>query len=158
MSDNKPLAFDQEPSALPCEPKERHEAFVDLFGQFLLWLRNWAIDASRKFVVSEEARETLGAIRRKPFDGVAALPPEQREAAMLLVEEAVNGFAERLVWFFGDEGTDLRFGSGHAYRFRIEMEIVDIETGEIVDKETINRGGKFFGSYWGRWLNRFGKR
>jgi hypothetical protein len=86
------------------------------------------------------------------------LPPEQREAAMLLVEETLNGFAERLVWLLGDEGTDARLGSRHAYRFRVEMEIVDVETGEVIEEETINRGGKFFGSYWGRWLNRFSSR
>jgi len=74
---------------------------------------------------------------------------------MLLVEETLNGFAERLVWDLGDEGTDARMGSRHAYRFRVEMEIVDVETGELVEEETINRGGKFFGSYWGRWLNRY---
>jgi hypothetical protein len=158
MRNNKPLAFDQEPSALPSDPGARHEAFVELFGQFLFWLRNWAIDASRTLVGSEEARGKLGSIRRKPFEGVAALPPEQRDAAMLLAEETVNGFTERLIWFFGDEGTDSRIGARHAYRFRIEMEVVDIETGEIVEEHSINRGGEFFGSYWGRWLSRFGKR
>lgn len=74
---------------------------------------------------------------------------------MLLVEETLNGFAERLVWNLGDEGTDARLGTHHAYRFRVVMEIVDIETGELVEEETINRGGKFFGSHWGRWLQRF---
>jgi hypothetical protein len=43
----------------------------------------------------------------------------------------------------------------HAFRFRVEMEIVDVQTGEIVETETINRGEKFFGKYWGRWLNRY---
>jgi len=75
---------------------------------------------------------------------------------MLLVEETLNGFGERLVWALGDEGTDSRFGSKHAYRFRIVMEIVDAVTGDIVEEEVINRGGRFFGSYWGKWLNRYG--
>jgi hypothetical protein len=74
---------------------------------------------------------------------------------MLLAEATLNGFLERFAWLLGDEGTDARMGSRHAYRFRVEMEIVDVETGEVVDQETINRGGKFFGSYWGRWLNRY---
>ena len=63
---------------------------------------------------------------------------------------------ERFLWCMGDQGTDARFGRHHAYRFRIDMEIVDAETGEIRDQEIINRGGRFFGSYWGRWLNRYG--
>lgn len=160
MSDKQPLSFDKELSDLPSQPRERHEALVDFFGQFLFWLRNWTLTSSRNLIESEEAREKLGAIRRKYYEGVAHLAPEQREAAMLLAEETLNGFAERLTWFLGDEGTDSRFGTRHAYRFRVEMEIVDIETGEIVQQEAINRGGRFFGSYWGKWLNRYsiGKR
>ena len=81
---------------------------------------------------------------------------EQREAVMLLVEETLNGFGERLVWFLGGRGTDLPFGSTHAYRFQVFMEIVDAATKEIVETETISVGGKkFFGDYWGRWLNRY---
>jgi len=84
---------------------------------------------------------------------------EQREAAMLLVDETLNGFTERLAWCLGDKGTDARLGKQHAYRFRVVMEIVDVETHEIVEEATINCGGKkFFGDYWGRWLNRFSMR
>src|SRR5690554_4807467 len=111
MSHNKPLAFDKEPSQLPVEPTQRHEAFVDLFGQFLFWLRNWSLDASRGLISSKEAREELGTIRRKYYEGVAELDPEQREAAMLFVEETLNGFMERLIWLLADEGTDSRFGT-----------------------------------------------
>jgi hypothetical protein len=153
-----PLSFDKDISQLPSDGKQRHEALVDLFGQFLFWLRNSSLRASRTFIESAEAREKLGTIRSRYYEGVAQLPPEQREAAMLLVEETLNGFAERLVYILGDEGTDARIGSRHAYRFRVEMEIVDIETGDVVEEETINRGGKFFGSYWGRWLNHFSSR
>ncbi len=117
---------------------------VGFFGHFLFWLRNRAIDASRTLIESEEARGKLGTIRRKHYDGVAQMPPDQREEAMRLVEETLNGFAERLVWSLGDEGTDSRFGSRHAYRFRVEMEIVDADTGEVVYEETLNRGGKFY--------------
>jgi hypothetical protein len=155
MSVSGPLVFDTSLSQLPSAPKERHEAFVEFFGQFLFWLRNSALDSSRRFIESEEWREKLGTIRRRCYEGVARMPPEQRDAAMLLVEETLNGFAERLAWLLGDEGVDARLGTQHAYRFRVVMEVVDLETGEIVEEETINRGGKFFGSYWGRWLNRY---
>jgi hypothetical protein len=155
MNDNKPLAFDKEPSEVLSRPAERHESLVDYFGQFLFWLRNWAIDASRRFVESEEARNKLGSIRRGDFERIAQMTPEQRDLVIRFAEETLNGFAERLVWFLGDEGTDSRFGSSHAYRYRIVMEIVDIATGEVVEEETINRGGRFFGSYWGKWLNRY---
>jgi hypothetical protein len=156
MNTLAPLAVLQEPSELPSDRAERHEALVAVFGRFVFWLRKWCLSASRQFIESEGSRSKLGTVRRRYYDGVAGLSPEQREAAMLLVEETLNGFGERLVWALGDEGTDSRFGSKHAYRFRIVMEIVDAVTGDIVEEEVINRGGRFFGSYWGKWLNRYG--
>lgn len=149
-----PLSFEQEPSQFPADARDRHDVIADLFGHFIFWLRNSSLRASRNLIESVEAREKLGTIRRKYYDGVAKLPPEDRESAMLLAEEALNGFLERLVWCLGDEGIDARIGKNHAYRFRIEMDIVDLESEKVVRSETINRGGKFFGSYWGKWLNR----
>src|ERR1700687_1697991 len=115
MNPGGPPAFDKDLSQLPSDARERHEAFVDFFGQFLFWLRNSSLQASRKFVESDEWREKLGTIRRQYYEGVARMSPEQREAAMLFVEETLNGFAERLVWLLGDEGTDARMGRQHAY-------------------------------------------
>ena len=155
MSRGGPLRIDITPSDLPSDPKERHQKYVDAFGEFIFWLRNWSLDASRHLIESSEAREALGTVRRRYYDGVAQLTPEQREAALLIAQETLDGLLQRLTWALGDEGTDARLGQGHAYRFRVEMEIVDVATGEVVEVETINRGGKFFGSYWGRWLNRF---
>lgn len=156
MSTTGPLRFDRDPSELPTDPSQRHQELVDFFGQFLFWLRNWSLKASRQLVESDESRSKLGTLRRRPYEGVAAMSPDQREAALLLAQETVDGFMERFLWCMGDQGTDARFGRHHAYRFRIDMEIVDAETGEIRDQEIINRGGRFFGSYWGRWLNRYG--
>ena len=150
-----PLSFNREPSELPIDKKERHEELVDLFGEFLFWLRNTSLATSRKLAESQAAREKLGSIRRICYDDVADLPEETREAALLFAEESLDGFLERLLWCLGDEGTDSRFGREHAYRFRVELEVVDVKTEEVVEVETINRGGKFFGKYWGRWLNQF---
>lgn len=150
-----PLPLDYDLSQLPKDRKLRHDIFVDFFGQFLFWLRNCCLKTSRSFVESAEAREKLGTVRRHYYDDVAQLPVEHREAAMRLVEETLNSFAERMVHLLGDEGTDARIGSDHAYRFRLEMEIVDLKTGTVVEQETINRGGSYFGRYWGRWLNRY---
>lgn len=158
MSSKGPLRFDCELSELPSEPKKRHEEFVDSFGCFLFWHRNDSLRIARNFVEDEASRSKLGTIRRKPYEAVAQLPSEQREAAMALVEESLNCFAQLLAWSLGDEGTDARFGTRHAYRYRVEMEIVDVETGEIVEEHPVNRGGKFFGDYWGRWLNRYGSK
>lgn len=150
-----PLAFPQDPSDLSTNPAQRHQELVDLFGQFIFWIRNETLRASRTLVESEEGRENLGTIRRAPYEGTAYMRAEDRESALLLAEETLNGFIERLLWSLGDEGTDARYGPRNAYRFLVDMEIVDVQTEKVVHKETINRGGKFFGSYWGRWLNRF---
>lgn len=139
---------------LPADAKERHEAFVDLFGQFIFWLRNWSLEASRRLVHSEDARERIGNIRRRYYEGVAQMADEQREAALLLAEETLNGFLERLTWVLGDEGVDTKLGDRHAYRFRVEIEIVDADSAAVIETDSINRGGRFFGKYWGRWLNR----
>jgi hypothetical protein len=154
MSYDGPLSIHKDVSQLPSDPGERHEELVDCFGQFLFWIRNWSLAASRKLIESEEAREKLGTIRRRYYDGVAQMNAEQRQAAMLLVEETLNGFGERFVWFLGGKGTDLTIGPRHAFRFHVEMEIIDIDTEEVVEREPITKGRKFFGSYWGRWLNR----
>jgi hypothetical protein len=150
-----PLAFSQDPADLPSDLEQRHQELVDLFGRFIFWIRNQSLRASRTFVESEEARGKLGTIRQAPYEGVASLPSEVRDAAFVLAEETLDGFIERFLWALGDEGTDARFGKRHAYRFRLEMEIVEVDSGNIAHVETINRGGKFFGSYWGRWLNHF---
>lgn len=55
---------------------------------------------------------------------------------MLLAEETVNGFAERLIRLLGNEGTDSRFGARHAYRFKFTLEIVEVETGEVVEERS----------------------
>jgi hypothetical protein len=155
MTRENRFAIHQDFADLSRDPAIRHEAFVDYFGQFLFWIRNWSIRASRKFIESTEEREKLGTVRREPYEGVARMSREQRDAAMSLVEETVNGFSERLVWFLGGQSNDLRLGGTHAVRFHIDMEIVDVESDEVVLSERISSGGqKFFGSYWGRWLNR----
>ena len=150
------LRIEQEYSELPSDPSECHEILVDCFGQFLFWLRNWSLESSRKLVESEDARQRLGKLRQRCFEGVAKMTPEQREAAMLLVEETLNGFGERLIWCLGGKSIDLKFGSKHACRFQVDIEIIEVETEQTVKKETVSVGGKkFFGSYWGRWLNRY---
>lgn len=153
-----PLAIDQEYDDLPDDKQERHEYFVDFFGQFLFWLRNWSLDASRTLVDSEQARQELGSIRRRYYDGVGEMGPQQKAAAMRLVEESLNGFGERLTWFLGGRSQDLRLGSRHAIRFQVQIEVVDLESDSVIETVTVTVGGRrFFGKYWGRWLNRHRK-
>ena len=152
------LCFDSGPDHLSSDDVTRHEELVDVFGKFLIWQRNRTLDVVRRLVESSEARDQLGSLRRAPYDAVAQLESTERSAVSDIAEETLNCFLERLLWALGDEGVDARFGSRHAYRFRLQLEIVDSQSGEIIEDRAINRGGKrFFGSNWGRWWNKFKK-
>jgi hypothetical protein len=152
----EPLSFKRDLSELSTDDNRRHEELVDLFGQFMVWIRNWSLRTSSRLLDSEEARQELGAIRRRCFEAAAKMTADEKSSAISLAEGTLDLFLKRFVWCLGNEGTDARFGTRHAYRFEVRMEIVDVDTGETVHTESINRGGKFFGSYWGRWLNRYG--
>jgi hypothetical protein len=140
------------------EPSERHERFIDLFGQFIMWMRNCTNDSARRLVESSDAREQLGTILREPYEQVANLSIEDRERALRLVESSIDAFIILLLRVLSHLGNDFPLGNGHAIRYRLEMEIIDQETDNIVHRETVNRDGKkHFADYWGRWLNRYTK-
>jgi hypothetical protein len=154
----RPPKIDLKFSELPADPNQRHEALVGVFGQSIIWLRNRAIEEFREVVESEEAREKLGTIRRRKYDAIAALNPEERLAACKFAEAAMDRVLQLLLTMLSGTGTDQRLGDDHAIRFKLLMEILEVENAEVVSEETINRGGeKFFADYWGRWLNRFGE-
>lgn len=152
------FCFDEGPDSLSQDERVRHEGIVDLFGRFLMWHRNQALRLIRRRIEDEDARSQLAATRRGPYEGVAHLDTTEKNAVCELSEEALNCFIERFVWALGDEGVDASFGPKHAFRVRLQFEVVDVQSGEVVEDHSLNRGGKrFFGSYWGRWLNRYGK-
>lgn len=156
MSNHRPPQIDIDFADLPSDPRERHEVLVDLFGRYLFWLRNWTVSATRELAESEEARDKLGTIRRKKYDELAALTPEQQDVACKISEATVDRFIQLFLTMLAGTGVDQRLGNDHAIRFKLDMEICDVENVELVDQETINRGGKkFFAAYWGRWLNQF---
>jgi hypothetical protein len=156
MSQNQPPQIAVEYDQLPQDAKARHEMLVDVLGQYVLWLRNWSIDSSRKVIATADANERLGTVRWKRYEGVAAMPPEQQQAALQLAEATVDRFVQLFLTLLSGTGVDQRIGNDHAVRFKLDLEIVDVETENIVETATVNRGGqKFFADYWGRWLNRF---
>jgi len=141
---------------LPKQSGERHEALVDLFGRYIMWMRNWNNESTRRLVESPEAREKLGAIFRKPFDETSQLTAVDREKAIRLAEASVDGFLKLLLQVLSHQGSDFLFGKDHALRLRLVMELVQKENDELVEQEVINRGGqKHFSDYFGKWLNRF---
>lgn len=144
---------------LPGDPAERHEVLVDLFGETLCWLRNWAISATKELAESAEAREQLGTIRRNMYEALAALPPEHRDVALKVSEATVDRFIRLLLTMLSGIGVDHRLGDDHAIRFKLDVEICDVENADVVEHETINRDGKkYFADYWTSWLNRFASR
>jgi hypothetical protein len=152
----RPPKIDINFADLPSDSRQRHEVLVDVFGRYIMWLRDWTTDASRELVESEEARQKLGTIRRRKYDAIAQLSPDQRAAACTFAQATVDRFLQLFLTLLAGRGVDDRLGTDHAIRFKLDMEIVRVEDGEIVDTETINRSGKkFFADYWGRWLNRF---
>ncbi|MFO0949528.1 MAG: hypothetical protein U1D30_27040 [Planctomycetota bacterium] len=141
---------------LPSDPKERHEALVDLFGEYVLWVREQAISRIRRLVESEEERNKLGTLFRDVFEDAANLPVKDRIIALRLVESAIGNFAGLFLTMMSGQGFDDSLGPNHVFRYRLDMEVCDVEKGEVVYEETINRGGKkFFPEYWGRWLNKY---
>jgi hypothetical protein len=150
---NQPPTPSVDLNALPSDPKERHEKLVDAFGQYIFWARDLILDDKRELVESSEGRAKLGAIFREPFDRMAELKPEQRDIAFEFAKECVDGFVRELMRLLAHAGFDLPMADQNVMRFRLVMEICSGETGELILEEVLNRGGRHFPDYWGRWLN-----
>ncbi len=148
-----PESFDD----LPVDPRERHEACVALFGSDVFDVRNGVLRACNVLCESEEARSKYARLHRQAYDDIAKLPPEARQAAGRLAKRVLDNFIHQLIWMLGHGGFDHPLGPGHAIQYRLDMEVFDINSEEMVLCETVNRDGiRYFGSYWGRWLNAFG--
>lgn len=155
MTQTTPIKIDIDFDSLPQDIIKRHEVMVDILGQYVMWLRNWSVDSSRRIVTTHGAANQLGAIRWKRYESVAALSPSEKDGACKFSEATVDRFIELLLTLFSATGTDQRLGTSHAIRFKLDMEILEVDSEEVVAVETLNRGGrKFFADYFGRWLNR----
>lgn len=142
-------------SDLPSDPAERHEALVDIFGRYMMWMRDWSVDTTRDLGESEDSREKIRAMSRDKWEKLSQLSPEERAVAYEVAQATTDRFVQMLLVMLGNQGVDQRLGNDHGVRFKLDLEICDADTVEVVESETINRGGKkFFGDYWGRWLNR----
>jgi hypothetical protein len=154
----RPPQFQLSFEELPEDPKERHEVLVDLFGQYLLSVRAQTLSRVRQLVESEEERNKLGKVFREVYEQAAMLDSHSREIGFRLANSAIANFAVLILTMISGQGFDDLLGPLHVFRYRLDMEICDGNTGDVVLEETINRGGKkFFPDYWGRWLNRYGR-
>jgi hypothetical protein len=153
---SKPPIVDVSFENLPTDYLDRHEILVDVFGRYLLWARDESLGRMKKLVESDAERDSLGRLFREVYEEVAKLTPEDRERAYRLAEHTVSAFARMFLTMISGEGYDDPLGSRHVFRYRLQMEVCDAESGKVVFEETINRGGKrFFPDYFGRWMNRF---
>lgn len=143
---------------LPLDPKERHEALVEVFGQYVFWMRNFVLSDKRRLVELSAAREQLATLFREPFDRMAELEPDERVVAYQFAQECVDSFARELLRLLANSGFDLPLSDQNVVRFRLVMELCNGATGDVIDEEVLNRGGRHFPDYWGRWLNRFAAR
>jgi hypothetical protein len=152
----RPPSTDVSFNDLPADPQQRHEALVSLFGQYLFWARNYSLERARQLAEAAEIRAQLGKIFRRPYEQLGGLQEGERIAAYEFARACTDAFAKQLLALFGNEGFDLKMGEQHAIRIRLELEICDASTGEVIAEEVLNRGGKFFPDYWGQWLNQYG--
>lgn len=137
---------------LPSDPKARHEAIVDLFGQYAFWARRQSLETARELVMSKEARERLGKLFQAPFEEVARLDEDGQKAALELAALCLDSFAKSFLIVLSGTGVGNRLGASHAVRFRLVMEICDVENEEIVEEHVVNRDGKkYFPDYWTKW-------
>lgn len=145
---------------LPEDPQKRHEFLVDVFGRYVFWAIDKALERSAALVDSPELRAKVGRIFREPYTKAAEqLTKEQQLIALGLAKDTVYSFAKELLGVLTAQGTSHLLGESHAIRFRLFLEICEAYDMNVVFEELINRGGeKAFFDYWGRWLNQHTKR
>jgi hypothetical protein len=142
---------------MPTESAARMETAIDVFGQHLFSLRNQLVERLRRTIESDELRKGIGKLHRKEYDAVAALAPEEREAALALARKTIDFYMQYVLMLLTGTGDSDRFGDDHAVNYRLVLEVKEVATDEVVEQFDINRKSKkVFYDYYGRWLNRFG--
>jgi hypothetical protein len=152
---NIPLNRDQ----LEKSKDEVHELLVEIFGAYVMWCREQALENTRHLVESHEAREEIARLLREPFERAASeFSGEQKEIAHQLQSRAVANFGKLLLTLLSGTGFDQPLGRDFVARFRLVMEICDSREGNVISEEVLNRNGKkFFPEYWAKWLNEYPK-
>ncbi len=144
-------------NTLPNTPADCHQALVDLFGQFLMDIRKTVAENSWLRLTDDEKRARMPKLTREVYEKLASLETEQKRDVCDFAKAHGDRMIQQLLFVLTSQGTDIGFGPDHAIRFRLDVEILDRNSGEVVREEPINRGGsKAFYDYWGRWLNRYG--
>lgn len=145
---------------LPSDPKERHEAFIEIFGRQLFSLRNEVLQHTRAIVTGpQEVRDRMGKLNSRQYTAVAELSEHAQEAALGLSRKAIDSFLQRLLMLFTHNGlsTDIALGTDHAIAYEILLKAIRKDSLEVVEEHIVNKNGeKVFSEYFGRWVNRHG--
>lgn len=142
-------------SDFPKDPAARAEFELELFGQHLFFIRNRRIASISRSVNDHERRDQLGAIRRKDYEGVARLDEVGRTAALKLAETAIDLYMQDILELLSNIGNDLKVGDDCAIRYKLLVEIINLDL-EVLWDDVINRNPrKHLPKYFGEWLNKY---
>jgi hypothetical protein len=135
--------------------EQRRQIFIDLFGFYMVWARAFVLQQAKGLVESEALRSSLGTIMRVPYERVSKLNLDQQEDTFRLSEKCVDQFAMQMLGFLTNSGNDVRVSNRYSYRLKIDVEIYDVETGELVASENINKSIIYLPKFWFKWVNRY---
>ncbi len=126
-----------------------------MFGQCFVWALSEASNISKDFVESTEKRETLSPRGRQYYEEIAMMFSDEKKPFLYKFGDAeLKNFAKIILAILTGQGISQKLGELHAIRFKLVMEIIDIETRSVQLEEVINRGGeKTFMNYLDKWLN-----
>lgn len=154
----RPPSISKDLEDLSLDDSERHSECIDIFGLYLMWMRSITLRQTRARVTSEVARQELGTILRRSYDLVSQMGDDEQEVCIRFAERCMDEFAQELLLLLDNQGDDLKLGRHHSLRFRLDLEIYDMESGKLVDDETINRGRGLLSERWGKWINRLAEK
>lgn len=150
-----PPVFPFDLGSLPDDDRVRHEKLVELFGDYMMWIRKQTLKHADSSTSSIENCQSIASVSREPYEAIANMNPEDRQKALAFAKIAVDTYARIFLTVLAGTGDDQKLGDQHSAKFRLNLEIHDVASGELVVDETVNRGGKkFFPEYWGRWINK----
>ena len=145
------LASETSLENLPSDPKERHEAFIEIFGRQLFSLRNEVLQNIRALVKApQEARDRMGKLNSQEYTAVARLPEEMQETALGLARKAVDSLLRQLLMLFTHNGlsTDIALGIDHAIAYEILLKAIRKDNLEAVEEHIVNKNGEKVLATW----------
>jgi hypothetical protein len=142
---------------LPDDPAGRREALLEAFAEQLFRERNERLASVGRLLSEPADRDAVGTIRARPYEELARFGQEVVSPGVGVARATLDNYIHHLLAIFTNMGSDVRIGSGHALRYRLVVEVIDVQTHSVVEETVINRDTeKALMSYFGRWLNRYG--